>query len=270
MAALLPHQELSIQPGKDTVLADGLSTTGTQARTKVLETNAGVRAVAITAEEFMKMNTKTEGRPFAMQYDLIYIYHNRIDKTGDDKTSEDKVFEAVEEEIAFLRELLRKIANVNGKNILITADHGYLYQHDALDESEFSETDVQGDVWKVNRRFVLGKNLEASGALKKFTGELVGLAGDVEVLITKGINRLRVKGAGSRYVHGGASLQEIVVPLLTVTKLREDTTSQVEIDIIKSTDKITTNILAVSFLQKELVTDKMLPRQIRAFVQAEE
>lgn len=270
MAALLPQRELSIQPGKDTVLADGLSTMGVQARTKVLETNAEVRAVAINAEDFMKMNTKTEGRPFAMQYDLIYIYHNRIDKTGDDKTTEDKVFEAVEEEIVFLRELLRKIANVNGNNILITADHGYIYQHDALDESEFSEADVHGDVWKVNRRFVLGKNLEASGALKKFTGEQVGLAGDVDVLITKGINRLRVKGAGSRYVHGGASLQEIVVPLLRVTRLREDTTSQVEIDIIKSTDKITTNILAVSFLQKELVTDKMLPRQIRVFVQAED
>ncbi|MEZ5055511.1 MAG: PglZ domain-containing protein [Saprospiraceae bacterium] len=36
------------------------------------------------------------------QCDLIYIYHNRIDKTGDDdKTTEDKVFEAVEEEIKF-------------------------------------------------------------------------------------------------------------------------------------------------------------------------
>ncbi len=270
MAALLPHRQLSIAPGKDTVLADGMPTAGTPARAKVLETHAGVRATAIQAEDFMKMNTKTEGRPFVMQYDLIYIYHNRIDKAGDDKTTEDKVFEAVEEEIAFLKELLRKIANVNGNNILITADHGYIYQHDALEESEFSETAVQGEAWKVNRRFVLGQNLEASSALKKFSGEQAGLAGGVEVLVTKGINRLRVKGAGSRYVHGGASLQEIVVPLLKVSKRREDTTSQVDIDIIKSTDKITTNILAVSFLQKERVSDKILPRQLRAFLRAED
>lgn len=270
MAALLPHRELSIQEGKDTVLADGMSSAGTPARAKVLEVGAGMRAVAIQAEDFMKMNTKTEGRPFVMQYDLIYIYHNRIDKTGDDKTTEDKVFEAVEEEIAFLKELLRKIANVNGNNIFITSDHGYIYQHDALEESEFSESELKGEAWKVNRRFILGRNLETSGALKKFSAEQVGLTGDVEVLITKGINRLRVKGAGSRYVHGGASLQEIVVPLLKVIKRREDTTSQVEIDIIKSTDKITTNILAVSFLQKELVSDKILPRQIRALVKAED
>jgi uncharacterized protein (TIGR02687 family) len=270
MAALLPHQELSIQAGKDAVLADGLSTAGTQGRSKVLETRAGLRAVAIQAKDFMKMNSRAEGRPFVMQYDLIYIYHNRIDKTGDDKTTEDRVFEAVEEEIAFLKELLRKIANVNGNNILITADHGYLYQHDALEDSEYAASEVQGEVWKLNRRFVLGKNLAGSNALKKFTAAQLGLSGEVEVLITKGINRLRVKGAGARYVHGGASLQEIVVPLLKVTKLREDTTSQVGIDLIKSTDKITTNILAVSFLQKELVSDKVLPRQIRAFVQAED
>ncbi len=270
MAALLPHKQLNIHPKDCNVMADGIAAVGIQGRTKVLQENSGVRAVAINAEQFMKMNSNTEGRAFVKEYDLIHIYHNRIDKTGDDKTSEDKVFEAVEEEIVFLKELLRKIANVNGSNIFITADHGYIYQHDVLDESEFAVSDVSGDVWKVNRRYILGRNLEASNALKKFNGANIGLTEDVDVLITKGINRLRIKGAGSRYVHGGASLQEIVVPLIKVSKKREDTTSQVEVDLIKSTDKITTNILAVSFLQKELVTNKILPRQIRACLKAED
>jgi uncharacterized protein (TIGR02687 family) len=270
MAALLPHQQLNIHPKDCHVLADGIAAVGIQGRTKVLQQNSGVRAIAINAEHFMEMNAKTEGRAFAKEYDLIYVYHNRIDKVGDDKTTEGKIFEAVEEEIDFLKELLRKIANVNGNNVLITADHGYLYQHETLEESEFAQSEVTGEIWKENRRFILGRDLKASGALKPFNGAAIGLTKDVDVLLTKGINRLRIKGAGSRYVHGGASLQEIVVPLIKVSKKREDTTSQVEVDIIKSTDKITTNILAVSFLQKELVTDKMLPRQIRAFIQAED
>jgi uncharacterized protein (TIGR02687 family) len=270
MAALLPHKQLNIHPKDCNVMADGISAVGIQGRTKVLQENSGVRAVAINAEQFMKMNSSTEGRAFVKNYDLIYIYHNRIDKVGDDKTTEDKVFEAVEEEIAFIKELLRKIANVNGNNIFITADHGYIYQHDVLEESEFAVSNVKGEVWKESRRYILGRNLEASNALKKFKGANIGLTEDVDVMVTKGINRLRVKGAGSRYVHGGASLQEIVVPLIKVSKKREDTTSQVEVDIIKSTDKITTNILAVSFLQKELVTNKILPRQIRAFIKADD
>ena len=82
------------------------------------------------------------------------------------------------------------------------------------------------------------------------------------------ICELRVKGAGSRFIHGGASMQEIVIPLLKVSKKRSDTTSQVDIDIIKSTDRITTNILAVSFIQQDLVSEQTLPRKIRAFIQA--
>ncbi len=270
MAALLPHKQLNIHPKDCHVTADGIAAVGISGRTKVLQANAGVRAVAIHAERFMKMNSHTEGRAFVKAYDLIYIYHNRIDKVGDDKTSEDKVFEAVEEEIVFIKELLRKIANVNGNNTFITSDHGYLYQHDKLEESEFAVSNAQGEVWKENRRFILGRNLKTSKALKHFNGAQIGLTEEVDVLITKGVNRLRVKGAGSRYVHGGASLQEIVVPLIKVSKKREDTTSQVEVDVIKSTDKITNNIHPVSFLQKELAGEKVLPRQLRAFIRADD
>jgi len=270
MASLLPHSQLNIHPKDCTVLVDGMNSAGTQARSKILNSNSRVRATAIAAEKFMKLNSATEGRKFAKDHDLIYIYHNRIDKVGDDKMTEDRVFEAVEEEIIFLKELLRKIANVNGNHILITADHGYLYQHELLDDSDFSESKVTGDIWKENRRFILGSNLSSSNAMHKFSGIDLGLDSNTDVLITKNINRLRVKGAGSRYVHGGASLQEIVVPVIKVAKKREDTTKHVEVDIIKSTDKITTNILAVSFLQKELVSDKILPRTIRASLQAED
>ena len=75
---------------------------------------------------------------------------------------------------------------------------------------------------------------------------------------------MRIRGAGSRFVHGGASLQEIVIPLVKIRKKKEDTTSQVEIDIIQSTDRITTNLLAVSFMQNELVSEQVLARKIRA------
>ena len=269
MASLLPHTQLNIVSKDSTVTADGMSTVGIQGRSKVLEKNSGVRATAIKATDFMKMNSSTEGRSFVKQYDLIYIYHDRIDKTGDDTTSEDKVFDAVEDEVRYIiQDLLKKIANVNGNNIFITSDHGYIYQDKVLDESEFASTSIEGDIWKENRRFILGSGLSEDKSMKKFEGPKVGLTSDVDVMVTKGINRLRVRGAGSRFVHGGASLQEIVIPLIKVSKKREDTTAQVEIDIIKSTDKITTNILPVSFLQKELVDEKIHARTIRAYLRA--
>jgi len=261
---------LGFQYGSDTVLVDGISSAGTANRAKILAQNSGVRATAIGAEDFMKMNASTEGREFVKQNDLIYIYHNRIDKVGDDKASEEKVFEAVEEEFDFLINLLKKIANMNGNNMIITSDHGFIYQHQTLDDSDFSNSTHAGDIWKDNRRFVLGKNLTHDDATLKYTANDLGLVGDTEILIPKSINRLRVKGAGSRFIHGGASLQEIVIPVLTISKQRQDTTSQVEIDIIKSNDRITTNILAVSFIQQNLVNATTLPRTIRAAIYADD
>jgi hypothetical protein len=153
---------------------------------------------------------------------------------------------------------------------MITSDHGFIYQHNELDESDFSVSNHSGEIWKENRRFVIGKGLSGNTSTKAFKGTELNISTDMDILIPKSINRLRVKGAGSRFIHGGATLQEIVIPLVKVSRKRQDTTSQVEIDIIKSTDRITTNILAISFIQNNLVTDKVLPRKIRAAIYAED
>lgn len=271
MASLLPVKNaLAIQENTDTVLVDGLSSTGVQGRAKILETNAGVRATALQAEAFMAMNAGSEGREFVKNYDLVYIYHNIIDKRGDDKTSEETVFEGVEDEIKYLINMVKKVFNMNGQNILITSDHGFIYQHRNIDESDFTASTHEGDVWKENRRFVLGKNLTGDKSTKAFTAAQLNLTGEVTVLLPKSINRLRIKGAGSRFVHGGATLQEIVIPLIKVSKTRENTTRQVEVDIIQSTDRITTNLLPVSFIQSHLVTEHILPRSIQAGVYSDD
>ena len=270
MASLLPNTRMEFQNGSDTIFVDGVSSAGTANRAKILGQKDGIRGTTILAEEFMKMNSTTDGRDFVKQHDLIYIYHNRIDKIGDDRTSEEKVFEAVEEEIEFLVNVLKKIANMNGNNMLITSDHGFIYQQQPLDESDFSSSSHSGEVWKENRRYVIGKNLVNDSSTVHLTSSEIGLEGDGEILIPKSINRIRVKGSGSRFIHGGATLHEIVCPLLTVSKLRQDTTRLVEIDIIKSNDRITTNILPVSFIQQELVNATTLPRTIQAAIYAED
>lgn len=270
MASLLPHKDLSFQENSENIVVDGISSSGVQGRAKILAENSGVRATAIQAEDFMKLNAKTDGRDFVKEHDLIYIYNNRIDKAGDDKTTEERVFEAVEDEIQFLMELLRKIANMNGNNMIITSDHGFLYQHNELEESDYSQSAHQGEVWKESRRYVIGKNLTNDSSTRAFKANCLSLASEVDILIPKSINRLRIKGAGARFIHGGASLQEVVIPLVKVNKKRQDTTTNVEVDIIKSTDRITTNILAVSFIQSDLVSEQVLARTIKSAIYAED
>ncbi len=273
MASLLPHTGIELKENGENIVIDGLSASGIQGRTRILQQNSGVKAAAIKADDLMNMNSKSggEGREFVKQYDLIYVYHNRIDKTGDDKTTEERVFDAVEEELEYLRDLIRKIAAFNRTTIYITSDHGFIYQNQKLEESDFSLSSHEGDIWKENRRFVIGQNLKADSTIKLFKASDLNIANDgVEVLIPKSINRLRIKGAGSRFIHGGASPQETIIPLLKVKVKREDTVSQVEVDIIKSTDKITTNTLPISFIQANLAGENVLPRSLRVALYADD
>ena len=271
MAALLPHAELAIvESDTGTVLVDGQSSQGLANRTKILGQAPGVRATACKAEALMAMKGD-DCRALVRDHDVLYVYHNRIDATGDKRESEERVFEAVEETLQDLIRLIKKLNNANLYNFLVTADHGFLYQNRAIDESDFSAGDAAGDqVLFRDRRFVLGKGLTASSSLHTFTPEQLGLGGAVEVQIPKSINRLRLKGAGSRFVHGGATLQEVVIPVLKINKKRQSDVTAVEVNILRGANTvITSGQLAVTMYQAGPVTDKIQPRLLRAGIYTE-
>jgi uncharacterized protein (TIGR02687 family) len=271
MASLLPHLKLSITDD-DTghVQLDGLPTSGLENRRKVLEANAkGSRISAWRADDFLEKRIE-ETKEIIRDHDIIYIYHNRIDAIGDAMKTEENVFEAAEETVIELVKLVRKLTSSNASQVLITADHGFIYQNKDLDESEYLSERAEGEQILFNdRRFVLGHGLKETAGFKKFTSKQLGLDGSVEVLLPKSINRLRRKGSGAKYVHGGASLQEIVVPVLRITKGRENDTAYVDVAILAGNNKsITTSQIAVTLYQQQAVTDKLHKRKLRLGIYA--
>ncbi|MEG3116529.1 BREX-1 system phosphatase PglZ type A [Salinicola sp. 4072] len=266
MAALLPNKSLAIADNDTgTVLVDGQSSQGTVNRTKILRAALDGRGQAVKAEDFMQLN-REDSRELLKGNDVLYIYHNRIDHTGDKMHSEGQAFEAAEQTLGDLIRLIKKLTAANANNLLITADHGFIYQNRELDESDFLGDVVSGDDIRYrDRRFVLGKGLSASPAFHHFSSEQLGLNGDMEVQVPKSINRLRLKGSGSRFVHGGASLQEVVIPVLKVNKKRQSDVSAVEVDILRGASSvITSGQLAVTLYQSGPVTEKVQPRHLRA------
>jgi len=271
MAALLPNKVLAIA-NNDTgaVLVDDQDSRGTANRAKMLKAALDGRGEAITAQDFMGMNRET-ARELLKVNDVVYLYHNRIDHTGDNIHSEVQTFEATEQTLGELIKLVKKLTSANASNILVTADHGFIYQHRELAESDFSSEDARGEtICYRDRRFVLGKRLEASASLHKFTSEQLGLAGEMEVQIPKSINRLRLKGSGSRFVHGGATLQEVLIPVIRINKKRQSDVRTVEVNILRGTGSmITAGQLTVTLHQVEPVTDKVQARVLRAGIHTE-
>jgi len=271
MAALLPNKALAIADNDTgTTLVDGQSSQGTANRTKILQAALEGRGKAIRAEEFMQLN-RDDSRDVLKGNDVLYIYHNRIDHTGDKMHSEGQAFEAAEQTLDDLIRLIKKLTAANANNLLVTADHGFIYQNRELDESDFLSVPANGDnILYRDRRFVLGKGLASSPAFHHFSSGQLGLDGDMEVQVPKSINRLRLKGSGSRFVHGGASLQEVVIPVLKVNKKRQSDVSAVEVDILRGASSvITSGQLAVTIYQSGPVTEKIQPRLLRAGIYTE-
>ena len=266
MAALLPNKEIQFSDNHSTtVFVDGKSTQGTENRSKILQNAVKGRAKAMRADDLLGMN-KTECRDLFREHDVVYVYHNQIDATGDKKESEGRVFDAVEDTLEALIKIIKKLVAANATNLLVTSDHGFIYQDKVLEDSDFLGADISGiDAWHQDRRFLLGKDLPRNTGMKSFTAKQAGIEGDMEIQIPKSINRLRLKGSGSRFVHGGASLQEVVVPVVKIHKKRKSDISKVGIDILGSaTTFITTGQLSVTFYQAQPVTDKIQSRVLRA------
>jgi uncharacterized protein (TIGR02687 family) len=265
MASLLPSNggDLTISDVDGSVAIDGVSTQGTVNRDKLIKAALGETACAQQAKSILDM-TRSEGRELFKNHDVIYVYHNRIDHAGDKMQSEGEAFDATERTFDDLMALVKKLAGYNASNILITADHGFIYQNKPLDESDFLSADADGEVHYRDRRFLLGKGLSAPDSIKVFSAKQLGLAGDVHAAIPKGIQRLRLRGSGSRFVHGGATLQEVIVPVISVNKSRKDDVAIVEVEPLRGeTNIISAGQLSVTLYQTEAVTDKVKPRQLR-------
>jgi len=261
MAALLPHKTLAHSEGGDPVLADGQLSNGTVNRSKILATVGGA---AIQAKDFLKLKP-SERRDLYAEHQVLYIYHDTIDATGDKAVSEHRTFKAAADAIDELVDIVKKVASANATNIFVTADHGFLYQESKLAPQFNLTVKPQGDkLVAVNRRYVLGRGLKEDDAFRLFMPEQLGLSSDLEVQIPNSICRIIKPGAGFQFVHGGASLQEIVVPVISINKGRSDTVESVNVDIHPESDKITTGQIVVKLYQQSGVTDQRTARKLRA------
>lgn len=265
MAALLPNSSLQLADNDSgDAIVDGQSAQGSVNRGKILATRVPASQV-VRAKDLMAMN-QADSRALLRDNQVVYVYHNLIDKTGDTRDTEERVFAAAEETLSELIRLVKKLTNANASNLLITADHGFIYQNHPLQESDFLSSEPEGDeVLYRDRRFVLGRGLREGASFKTFNPLQLGLTGKLMVQIPKSINRLRLKGSGSRFVHGGATLQEVVIPVIRINKKRQSDVGRVDVEFIGGGGKtITTGQLAVVLYQTEAVTEKLQSRRLRA------
>lgn len=276
MAALLPHETLAYKEGSNLgVLADGKSTASLEDRNAILAKHDGV---ALNWEDMVALG-KDKAREIVRDASVVYIYHDRIDLLGDKAASERKTFEETEKTLKELNDLLGFITgNLNAATILVTADHGFLYQESPLDSADRSTLDIKDEtknaqLLKSKKRYVLGKGLGSNS--KVWSGSTAVTAGteasaSVDFWVPKGSTRFHFAG-GARFVHGSAMPQEVLVPLLKVKLSESDKAkiSQVNIAPLMMSHKVVSNVARFEFIQTEAVSAKVLARAVTISLQDE-
>ncbi len=271
MAALLPHDEICYQPGNgDIVYADGLSTSGTPNRDTILKKYKGM---AVKSDDLLKWKNQ-QGRDLIRDYEIVYIWHNTIDAMGDSASTEEKTFEACRNAVVELKDLVTRVINrLHGTRIIVTADHGFLFQQQPLSGQDKTTLQIKPDnTIKNHKRFIIGHQLPADDfCWKGKVADTAGVSDNSEFLIPKGIQRFHFSG-GARFVHGGAMLQEVCVPVLQVKALQktaaEKQPQRRPVDIVNYHPliKLVNNIDKVSLLQTHPVGELYEPRTLNIFI----
>lgn len=265
MASLLPHQ--SIEFVANEVKVDGQSTKSLQDREKILKRNES-EAIAVSYTEIKDMKRKM--RDLFKGKKLIYIYHNTIDARGDHSSTEHEVFFAVRDALNEIKTMIFDLVNnVSATNVYVTADHGFIYQRGALAAYDKTQlVNVTSELEK--RRFIITKDqAKLNESTMSIPLNYLDQNSDLMAIVPRGTMRYAKKGAGANFVHGGAMLQEIVVPVLTFKNDRSSSDKNavklVNVQLTNISRKITSKITYLEFFQMEKVTIKRLPLRLTAY-----
>lgn len=263
MAALLPHKELEVELHGDVlkVMADGVSTDAGY-RDKVLKV-AKPNSVAVKYK--VLVNAKRADRSAMVKgMDVVYIYHDTIDEAS--HTADTMVFPACDDAILELKNLTKIICNDFGAtHILFTADHGFLYTYSPLTEDDkIDKTGFADHIVEYGRRFAIMMKDSNPDYLQKV--QFLGGKSEYDAFAPKENVRIKMNGSGLNFVHGGISLQEMVVPVIDYHFLRNQSkqyqrnqkkydTKPVEVSLLSATHKVSNMIFSLNFYQKEPVGD---------------
>jgi uncharacterized protein (TIGR02687 family) len=267
MAALLPHDTLAYKLNTNLdLMADGNVVSTVEQRGAQLGKHQGV---AIKADDLLALG-KDKGREFVRDQKVIYVYHDKIDMMGDKQGSERETFDAVAQTLTELTQLASFIINsLNGSLVVITADHGFLYQESPLEDADKSTLgDMPEGTLKAKKRYVLGQGIGAStkawcGNTEVTAGTTPG-EGSMDFWVPRGAARFHFAG-GARFVHGSAMPQEIVVPAITLRESENESakTRAVEFSLLGSSNKVVTNKQRFEFIQTEPVSERVLARTVQ-------
>ena len=261
--ALLPHHELKLygQGDEQDMAVDNRILSDTTKRCEHLQKYRD-GAICVNFETVAEYNQDKNREIF--KHSLVYIFHDVIDKNGHNGTSKEIVTNC-RTAIKELATMIPKIhASYNVTEVYVTSDHGFLFN-----DIQFAEKDKH----KINeeclerstRYYLTNSEKEEPGVIKFRLDTVSGMlnACNVMVAVPQGTNRFAAPSGGYMFTHGGAALQEIVIPVIVSRQERTDSKQPVGVMVLDRKLSMQASRLRFKLLQTEAVSMDMKERLIK-------
>lgn len=255
--ALLPHRTLELQGAEMAV--DGTILTTTDQRTQHVERYRD-GACCVKYDKIMNGNPEYVREVF--KHSMVYVFHDTIDDAGHTQSPFDYIV-ACKRAIEQLGVLVRKLHNkpYNITNIIITSDHGFIY-NDINFEDKDKHSITDSNIEKKTRYYLTSEKQEVEGVLKFPLESVSGItAPNIYIGVPIGTNRLAAAG-GYSFAHGGATLQEMIIPVIHSKLSRVIKTEKVGVSLMSHNLNMTNSMLKFSIIQSEAVSMTLIERKV--------
>lgn len=259
--SILPHRSLKLQGVE--MATDDVVLNSIDLRTAHLKKYRS-DAVCITYKDVMDGDALSKRELFKKS--LVYIYHDTIDEASHNQNPFD-VISACRRAIEQLTALIRRIhATWNVNNVLLTADHGFIYN-----DIKFTDKDkhsIKEETLEKKTRYYLTSSNDPHEGIVKFPLEKVsGMSSSspVFVAVPEGTNRLAAPG-GYNFAHGGATLQELIVPVIHSVLKRLDKTDKVNVVLLSNKLNMVNSRVKFTLIQSEAVSMTLIERKVACCV----
>ncbi len=141
------------------------------------------------------INVKSHGK-------LVVVFGDEFDVEGHEGQLK---IEGAKDLLERYAQVIRKLRSGGYSTIAVVTDHGFFHWEPEQDEVE---PKPKGDIRLSSRRAIVGSNLKHPSAIPlKVTGS------NLECLVPRSVNAFKTYG-GLGFFHGGATLQEMIIPVI--------------------------------------------------------
>lgn len=192
---------------------------------------------------------------------LVYIFHDTIDSMCHDNPS--KLSLACKAAVDEIRNLVPSLhATYNVANVFVTSDHGFLYNDTPFEEKDKHKVDDDYEERKT-RYYITNSSNDVFGISKYQMSDVSTMKNSGKIIaVPTGSNRLNAEGGGYQFAHGGATLQEMIIPILYSHLRREDNKKSVGVTLLNSALDMVSSLLKFQFIQSQAVSENYKERRV--------